>query len=328
MTEPPAETVLQSRVPAAAAGLTLGEYLAARFRYLDLDAWRAQVAAGRVRCNGGAARVEDRLAAGDLVAYRPAHAEPRADTAIELLHDEPDFVVVFKPAHLVAHADGAFVQNTFFRVLERHFAARGERPRLALAHRLDRETSGVLVVAKTRAAGRNLQQQFAAGGVRKEYDAVVHGVIGRQSLVVDAAIGRDPDSEIAIRRTVLPAGAPGARAACTTLRVERRYAAHTLVRALPASGRTHQIRVHLEHLGHPLVGDKLYGRSDADYLAWVRHVKAGGDPAWPGRLPAGRQLLHAAMLELDHPRTGARLCFRAPMPRDISDFLASLAPPL
>lgn len=105
----PAETVLQSRVPLAAAGLAIDEWLASRFRYLDLDAWRAQIAAGRVQRNGHPARAEDRLAPGDVVAYRPVHAEPRADTAIALLHDEADFAVVFKPAHLVAHADGAFV---------------------------------------------------------------------------------------------------------------------------------------------------------------------------------------------------------------------------
>jgi 23S rRNA pseudouridine1911/1915/1917 synthase len=318
------ETVLKSRVPAAAAGTQLADWLAARFRYHDGDAWRAEIAAGRVQRNGLPARATDQLAAGDVVAYRPAHAEPRADLRIEVLHDEPGFAVVFKPAHLVAHADGAFVQNTFFRVLERHYAARGERPRLALAHRLDRETSGILVVAKDAACSRELQQQFTAGTVEKGYLAVVHGTVAADAFVAAGAIGRDAASEIAIRRAVVTPGTPGARDARTEVHVVERFAAHTLVRCVPRTGRTHQIRVHLAHAGHPIVGDKLYGRTDAQYLDYVRHVKAGGDAAWEGVLATGRQMLHAGMLALDHPVTGVRLRFEAAMPADMRAFTAAL----
>ena len=324
MTGEPDETVLRSRVPPTAAGHTLVGWLATRFRYLDERGWREQITAGRVQRNGRGARPDEQLATGDVVAYRPVHEEPRADLAIEVLADEPDFAVVFKPAHLVAHADGAFVKNTFFRVLERRYRDRGQPVRLALAHRLDRETSGLLVVAKTTAGGRSLQQQFEAGTVAKEYRAIVHGVVGADAFVADGAIGRDPDSAISIRRAVLPATAPGARPASTTFRVDERFAAHTLLTAVPHTGRTHQIRVHLTHAGHPLVGDKLYGRSDAEYLDYVRFVKQGGDPAWDGRLPAGRQLLHAATLAFDDPRTGARLRFEAPLPADMQAFLAGL----
>jgi len=320
MAEP--ETVLRSRVPPAAAGTTLVEWLAARFRYHDAAAWRQQIEAGRVQRNGRVAAADERLRIGDQIAYRPPHQEPRADTAIELLHDEPAFAVVLKPAHLVAHADGAFVQNTFFRVLERRYEALGERPRLALAHRLDRETSGLLVVAKTTAASRNLQQQFTGGAVHKEYLAVVHGVVGQDQQRIDQPIGRDPHSEIAIRRAVVAAGAEGVQAACTEITVLERGTAHTLLRAVPMTGRTHQIRVHLTSIGHPLVGDKLYGRSDADYLRFVQHVKAGGDPSWPGELPTGRHLLHAGVLAFAHPETGAPLRFAVDPPADFAAFVA------
>ncbi len=324
MTAAPDETVLRSRVPPTAAGATLAEWLATRFRYLDLDGWREQIAAGRVHRNGSLAGAGDRLSTGDVVAYRPVHQEPRADLAIELVADEPQFAVVFKPAHLVAHADGAFVQNTFFRVLERHYRTRGEPVRLALAHRLDRETSGLMVVSKTVVANRALQQQFAAGTVTKEYQAIVHGVVAGDDREIDGAIGDDPNSEISIRRAVVAEGTPHARPARTSIHVDERFAAHTLLTARPRTGRTHQIRVHLTHLGHAIVGDKLYGRSDAEYLEYVRFVKAGGDPTWDGRLGVGRQMLHAAAIAFDHPSRGDRLQYRAPLPADMQDLLASL----
>jgi 23S rRNA pseudouridine1911/1915/1917 synthase len=315
------ETVLQSRVPPQAQGLRLCEWLAGRFRYHDESEWRALIAQGRVQHNGAAAMPDALLQRGDLVAYRPMHEEPRANAAIDILHDEGSFAVVFKPAHLVSHADGAFVKNTFFRFLEQRYAERGEHPRLSLAHRLDRETSGLLLVAKTLAASRSLQRQFTAGQVAKEYLAVVHGVVAEDAFAIDGPIGRDPQSRISIRRAVLPAGTAGAQPARTEITVLQRLREFTLVRAVPRTGRTHQIRVHLEHRGHPIVGDKLYGRSDDDYLEWVHHVKGGGDASWNGRLGADRQLLHAGALAFAHPETGAPLRFEAPMPEDMRAFL-------
>ena len=320
MTELP-KTVLQSRVPAGAAGQDLVAWLAGRFRYLDEALGRAELAAGRVQRNGRPASGGERLESGDVIAYRPAHREPRADLAIELLHDEPAFVVVQKPAHLVAHADGAFVQNTFFRELERRYAARGERPRLALAHRLDRETSGLLLVAKTAAASRSFERQFTAGLVAKEYVAIVRGRLAEDAMALTGPIGRDPRSAISIRRAVVDAAAADARPARTEVTVLERLPAHTLVGAVPRTGRTHQIRVHLAHAGHPVAGDKLYGRTDEEYLEFVRWVKAGGDPDFGGRLEAPRQLLHAGVLGFDHPETGARLRFEAGMPADMRGFL-------
>jgi 23S rRNA pseudouridine1911/1915/1917 synthase len=321
MASEPNETVLRSRVPETAAGQRLVAWLAGRFRYLDEAQWRAEIEAGRVTHSGKPARADDRLRRGDEVAYRPVHEEPRANTAVEILHDDPDFAVVFKPAHLVAHADGAFVQNTFFRVLERRYRERGETAPLALAHRLDRETSGLMVVTKSAAASRALQQQFAAGSVEKEYLAIVHGRVADDWFAIDGWIGRDPNSEITIRRAVVADGSHGAQPARTSFRVEQRLADFTLVRALPETGRTHQIRVHATHHGHPLVGDKLYGRTDADYLEYVRFVKQGGDPWWDGRLPAGRQMLHAAILRFAHPTTGAPLTFESPLPTDMAEFV-------
>ncbi len=322
MERPADETVLRSRVPPDAEGMTLGKWLAGRFRYLDEAQWQGEIAAGRIQRNGRPAAALDRLRRGDTIEYRPVHQEPLADTAIEVLLDEPDFAVVHKPAHLVAHADGAFVQNTFFRVLERHYRAQGSPCALALAHRLDRETSGLMIVTKSAAASRALQRQFADGAVDKEYLAIVHGQIERDTFLEDGFIGRDPHSEVSIRRAVVEEGGAGAQPARTEFRVERRLPRHTLVRALPQTGRTHQIRVHLLHVGHPLVGDKLYGRTDAEYLDYVRFVKQGGPPWWDGRLESGRQMLHAHKLRFLHPTSQRPIAIEAPLPTDFSDFLS------
>jgi 23S rRNA pseudouridine1911/1915/1917 synthase len=144
---------------------------------------------------------------------------------------------------------------------------------------------------------------------------------------VDAPIGNAPGSAIAARRAVVTAATRGARQAGTEFTVERRFAAHTLLRAVPRTGRTHQIRVHLEHLGHPLVGDKLYGHPDAHFLAYQTHLKQDGDPRWPGRAEAPRQLLHAALLTCRHPGTGEPIAFTAPMPADFATCLATAGPP-
>ncbi len=335
-------TTLQSRVPAAAAGSSLLTWLTHRFRYFDAAAWTAQIAAGRVQRNGARANVDDVLRSGDLVAFFPAASSGMASSGtassgtassgtaagapvapVCVLFADDDVVAVDKPPHLVVQAGSAFVHNTFAAALAQQFPPGPGLPALEPAHRLDRETSGVLLFARHRGAARDLQQQFAAGGVQKQYVAIVHGVISADTLTIDAPIGPAPGSRVAARRAVVAAGAPGARAAVTELTVERRLPAHTLLRIVPRTGRTHQIRVHLEHAGHPLVGDKLYGQSDERYLAYVQHLKAGGDPAGPpGELPSRRQLLHAASLSLLHPRTHEPLVLQAPLPADFAAFLA------
>lgn len=309
--------VLRSRVPAAAAGRTILDWLTQRFTYLDAAAWQTELGAGRVQKNGDPAAAVDVLHNGDEIAWHPeAPVGQGTAVVVPILHDDEDLVAVDKPPHLVAHRDGAFQGNTFLHELERRVQAKAP---LHLVHRLDRETSGVLLLARHPDAVRALQPQFAAGATTKEYLAVVHGIVAADTFVIDAPIGPPSSSPstgsvIAARRAVLAPGERGGRAARTGITVVERLTGHTLLRVRPFTGRTHQIRVHLAHAGHPIVGDKLYGQDDAAYLAHVQHLKSGG-------APKTRQLLHASRLSVRHPRDGSTLELTAPLPADLLAFV-------
>lgn len=306
---------LSSRVPATAAGQTLLDWLASRFRYHPRERWQDEIGAGRVRIDGRDAAPGDVLAAGMTVLYCKLHREPVVDRTVRVLHADAALLVVEKPAHLPMHADGPFVRNTLIHLLRTEHG----HPEARIVHRLDRETSGLVVAARASAARRALERQFSAGTVAKHYLAVVRGEVAAD-FVCDAAIGHSTTSSIALRRSAA-ADSKQARPARTDFRVLERAPGRTLLECVPATGRTHQIRVHLEHAGFPVLGDKLYGRPDADYLEFVRRMKAGGDPR---DTPAGqpsRQLLHAASLEFEHPDSGERLRFESPSPPEFDRWL-------
>jgi RluA family pseudouridine synthase len=312
---------LTSRVPRDAAGRSLIDWLAGRFRYLDRAQWEALVAAGDVSVGEAAATVATRLRGGERVTTRLHRREPDVDDRIEILHVDPELVVATKPALLPMHADGPFVRHTFASLLEQRLGP----PRPRLVHRLDRETSGVVVAARTRAAATTLEVAFRTGAVHKEYVAILHGAVAPDRITIELPIGRAKDSRISMRHGVRDPGDPAGRPAVTELIVVARAAAHTWVRLLPRTGRTHQVRVHCEALGHPVAGDKLYGRSDDDWLEYVAYVKAGGDQGFGGRLDVARHLLHATRLELPHPTEGRRLAFTSGPPEEFARYWREVA---
>jgi 23S rRNA pseudouridine1911/1915/1917 synthase len=301
---------LASKVPAVSAGVPLLDYLTARFRYRDRAGWEGAIARGEVRVDGARVTPWLRLRRGAELSYEAPHREPAAPTAMPVLLDTPDVLAVDKPAGLPVVADGAFIRNTVVAILRQQRAAW-----LQPVHRLDRETSGVLILGKNKAAANALQGAFQRGEVRKTYLAVVRGVVASDALSLTDPIGRAPHSRIALRRAALPPASAGAQPAHTDVTVLRRGARATLLEVTPHTGRTHQIRAHLEAIGHPLVGDVLYGRSDDEYLAWVHHVKAGGAADWPAGRDAPRQMLHCARVEVDC--LGERLVITAPLPADL-----------
>ncbi len=317
---PGEETILQTRVPPQGDGKTLLDYLAGRFRYQSLDSWNKLILEGKVTLNGAQTHASHVLTRGDKIAYRVVLREPRVEKNIRILHEEEPFLVVEKPGNLPSHADGTFIKNTFIYILTQNLRQSGWKGDVKLVHRLDRETSGLMVVAKEKEAHRNLVEQFEMGTIEKEYLALVRGVVEKDSFEVAGAIGRSPTSQVSIRRQVLPDGTPGAQPSKTLFEAVQRYKTRTLVRCLPKTGRTNQIRVHLDFAGFPVLGDRLYGQTDAEFLNFVKTAKEGKNlPPTPGGAP--RLMLHAHKLSFSHPITGKKISFESPMPLDMRAFM-------
>ncbi len=317
------ETTLSSRITQNSAGQRLIDYLCGRFKYHGRDRWIEIITEGHVTVNGASSDPGYALKKNDTLSYTVVLREPPVDSAIAIIHEEESFLVAVKPGNLPSHADGNFIKNTFIYILRQRMAGGGYSGPVKLAHRLDRETSGIMVVGKSDRAHRNLVKQFEEGTVEKEYLAVARGAVAEDTFYVGGAIGPDEGSSISIRKKVVPEGTPGSRPAFTRFEVIERFAAATLLRCLPATGRTNQIRVHLDHAGYPLIGDKLYGRNDEQFLEFVRRARAGLFDPLPW-MEAPRHLLHASRLTFSHPATGEPLSFSSPMPDDMTLYIEKI----
>jgi 23S rRNA pseudouridine1911/1915/1917 synthase len=238
------------------------------------------------------------------VGFPPLEEEP-LDLHLSILARGPGWVAVDKPPGLPVHPVNRVRENSLIRLLRRQEDDDG----LRLVHRLDRETSGVLLVAEDAATAGALSTAFQRGAVHKEYLAVVAGDVAGDAGAISMSIGPATDSEIRVRLAPSSRGKP----ARTSWRVERRLGGRSLLRIFPHTGRRHQIRVHLAALGHPVVGDLLYGRDDADYLDLVyRNRDARHDEDGPRR-----QLLHCARLVVPGPGGGPEIDVVAPLPADL-----------
>jgi 23S rRNA pseudouridine1911/1915/1917 synthase len=319
------ESILQSKVPQKYSGTRLVDYLAIRFPYQTRENWEKKILAGEVKVNEAPAVPDKVLSHGERVAYTVILREPPVDRNIFLIHEEESFLVAHKPGQLPSHGDGNFIKNTFVFLLNEMMAAKGNTRPLRLVHRLDRETSGLMVVARNKLAHTNLMRQFEEGSVQKEYLAIVQGKLEQDRFEVSGELGRDPHSSVTIRHALIEGGSENSRHSLTLFEKVQELPSATLVRCIPKTGRTNQIRVHLAHIGHPVVGDKLYGKTDAEFLEFINHVKAGGDPAFEGHAETSRQLLHAGMLTFDHPESGERVSFTDPMPEDMLKYMEEQA---
>lgn len=237
-----------------------------------------------------------------------------SEPLLRVLHEDADLLVVNKPAGLVCHPTKGDAWSSLISRLRLH--APGVP--VALVNRLDRETSGVTLVAKTREAAAELGALFASRAVRKEYLAIVHGWPVEEAWVTDAPLGRDEGSAVVVKDAVRADGAPAA----TECRVERQFERggrrFALVRALPLTGRKHQIRIHLAHAGFPMVGDKIYGGDPGCYLRLVAGALTEEDR---GRLLLGNQALHAVRLAFSW--RGVDWAFSAPPEREFEEFLGN-----
>lgn len=257
------------------------------------------------------------VAVGELIVLRrEARPEPPCPRTFGVIHDDPHMMVIDKPAGLPVHVSAKFYFNTLTRVMFERYPDR----RLQICHRLDRETSGALVLADGREAAAALKGQFAAHRVRKTYLAVVHGRPAWDRRDIDLPLGltRRRDARIDIRMEVR-ADAPPAR---TLAEVVDRAGDFALVRCHPVTGRQHQIRAHLAAVGHPIVGDKLYAHGDD---CFIEYCEQGLTPALLDRLLLPRHALHAASVELLHPATREPFRADSPLPPDLADLLAAAA---
>ena len=243
------------------------------------------------------------------IGYTPL-AEDLLDLAIPVLRREQDWMAVDKPSGIPVHPVNKVRENSLIRILRRQEGLE----ELRLAHRLDRETSGVLLVADGHDSARLLSMAFMKSEVHKEYLALVRGSVEQESGEIDLPVGDATNSEIYTRRE-----AGHGQEAHTRWRIERRMKGQTLVRVFPETGRRHQIRVHLAAIGHPILGDILYGRGDADYLSLVR----GEGDARQSEDGPRRQLLHCARLEFPDPAGAGRTEVIAPLPPDFEQAVAA-----
>jgi 23S rRNA pseudouridine1911/1915/1917 synthase len=304
-------------VPAGQSPRRLDVFVSAQSARVSRAVAQRWIAGGLITVNGRRAKAAQRIHPGDVIACHVAVREPLPvepePLPLDVLHEDPALLVVNKPPGLVMHPGPGHWSGTLLNALVHHVdggrgggsppGIGGARARPGLVHRLDKGTSGVLVVAKTDAAHRALSRQFRAHSVHRVYLALVAGRVRRGGLI-EQALGRDTrDARRVSSRSATP------RRAVTEFGVAERLGADaTLVDVRPRTGRMHQIRVHLASIGHPVLGDERYGA-------------AAADPALP------RPMLHAAVLGFVHPESGGYVEYRAPLPPDMERAVAGRRPP-
>ena len=295
------------------AGMRLDAFLAARLPELSRSRAASLVQEGRVTVNGRPASKSCRLTGGETLSVdlpeQPADTSLTAQAIpLDVVYEDDDVIVVNKPAGLVVHPAPGHPDGTLVNALLHHcgdsLSGIGGEKRPGIVHRIDRDTSGLLIVAKNDFAHQSLSAQLADRSLSRVYEAVVHGGFRADSGTVNAPIGRHP-----VDRKRMAVTEKNSRHAVTHWEVIERYAGFTHIRCRLETGRTHQIRVHMAHIGHPLLGDMVYGAGK------------------PEKGLEG-QCLHARTLKFIHPRTGEHMELTSPLPEYFTAVLARLGPPL
>jgi 23S rRNA pseudouridine955/2504/2580 synthase len=301
-------------VDEGSAGQRLDNFLLRELKGVPKTHVYRVIRSGEVRINRGRAAADTRLALGDEVRLPPVRmAEPKDTAAVparefSVLYEDEQLLAIDKPAGVAVHGGS----GVSFGVIEQLRRARPQARFLELVHRLDKETSGILLLAKQRKALTHLQDQFRERGTTKIYAALVAGAWPASKKVIDVPLLKTLDAQGERHVRAVAADHDEARRSITLVKVARKFAAHTLLEVTLKTGRTHQIRVHLAHEGHPIVGDPKYG----DFAANRAIAR--------GELRFGRMFLHARHLAFDHPASGERIMLDAPLPDDCAQLLERL----
>ena len=317
------------------AGERLDTYLVGKAGGLSRSGIQKLIADGGIRVNGEIVQKNHRARAGDAVSVEMPEDEPQRvagqDIKLDVIYEDAHIIVVDKPRGMVVHPGSGNREGTLANALVHHCAGAlsdaGGLARPGVVHRLDKDTSGLIVAAKTNEAHAKLAAEFKERRVRKIYNAIVHGHVGHDRGRIDMPIGRHETD-----RKRMAVRGDGGRGAVTLFRVVMRLpCAYTWLELEILTGRTHQIRVHLERIGHPVAGDPVYSRAKSragcpgcpgrglctlefQAQAGCAPIPAAAGPACPLEAPACGQLLHSSLLEFAHPLTGERLTFRSPLP--------------
>lgn len=302
---------LSYHIDAAGQGRRLDIFLAEAQSEVSRSRIKKLIEEQRVTVNGSAVSAHYKLKSGDRVELcvpAPAPMDALAEPiALNIVYEDDCMLAVDKPAGLVVHPAPGHQTGTLVNALLHHcsyLAGIGGVQRPGIVHRLDKDTSGLVMVAKTDAAHQSLTRQFKDRTLTKVYLALVKGKVASDNGIIDSPIGRHK-----IHRKKMTSGAPHGREAKTRYEVIQRFGHFTYLRLYPKTGRTHQIRVHLASIKHPVLGDTLYGGSL--------------DPKYPG---LSRQALHAHRLELLHPESGQPLVLESPLPPDMAAYLKTYSP--
>jgi len=300
--------------PPELAGRRLDQALAALLPQYSRTRIQRWIEEGAVRVNGLAPRARDVVVGGEAATVEARQTDETAVAAeklpLDIVHQDTALIVINKPAGVVVHPGAGNREHTLQNALLAHDPKLRRVPRAGLVHRIDKDTSGLLVVARTLESQGALVAALAGHDIEREYLALCTGAMTGGG-TVDEPIGRHRTQRI--KMAVRSDG----RAAVTHYRIEKRFRAHTLARVRLETGRTHQIRVHLAHVGYPIVGDPVYGGR--------RRLPAGATPQLIAALEGfKRQALHAARLEFVHPKSGKSVSYEAPLPADFTQLLGAL----
>jgi len=292
-------------------GMRLDVYLTEKFTYHTRNQWQKLIENGQVLLNHKTVKPSARIPADSILHYDIGdYIEPPANENYSILYEDQDLMAVNKPPNIPVHTSGKYFNNTLIKVLRRDFPNLD----LDLINRLDRETSGIILLSKSALARKVAGELFKRKEVQKTYIAYVFGEVEKETFTVDAPIAEDVSTVVRIRMGIDEQRGLSAQTDFSIVKLAKGF---TKLLCHPITGRTNQIRVHLSHIGHPVIGDKLYSGNDKDFLEFI---EKGNTPEILSRVLTPRQLLHAYRNQFTHPVTGQPLDLVCPEPDDMIEF--------